>query len=239
VRPYETGVTILEVRMAQDFKMAHVLWTTAMGGDSRDAEHALKKNATSLRNMAGKMLRSKHTPRLEFVNDQLKSQTELDLDAAFLRAEEENEEMEEDLKYFAEIDAEVAAAKAAGTYVPGKYDAYLDDDDEEKKEKEEDEDEVKLGHAYEMYDGGEYYDPEFDDDDDDDEEEEEDDDYDDEDDYEEEDDLRRGGGSDEEEEEKGLEEGLEAGELGGVRRGGVSDEWVAEVGLYKLFPVDP
>ena len=52
----DTGVTILEVRMAHDFKSAHVLWTTAMGFDSREAERALKRNATALRNMSNKML---------------------------------------------------------------------------------------------------------------------------------------------------------------------------------------
>ena len=64
-----TGVAILEVRMARDFKLAHVRWTVHDDGDSRAAAHALKRNAAALKTMAGKMLGSKHTPRLEFIED--------------------------------------------------------------------------------------------------------------------------------------------------------------------------
>lgn len=87
--------------MAHDFKTAHVLWTTAMGGDARRAESALRSNATSLRNMAGRMLRSKHTPRLEFVNDHVKSKQEMELDEAFARAEEDKLRLEEHLERLA------------------------------------------------------------------------------------------------------------------------------------------
>ena len=118
-----TGVTILEVRMARDFKKAHVRWTVADGGDDdedarpgevfddddarnrpgvtrgfpgpssfsrrkRSASAALRREATRLRSMASKMLRSKHTPRLVFVDDDAKSAKERELDAAFARAAE-------------------------------------------------------------------------------------------------------------------------------------------------------
>jgi hypothetical protein len=68
----------------------------------------------------------------------------------------------------------------AGTYVPGKYDAYLDDegnvledgDMAEGEEEEEEADEPKFGYEYETYDGGgnyegsefrEFHEPEYDD----------------------------------------------------------------------------
>ena len=107
-----TGLTILEVRMAKDFKKAHVRWTVADGDDDaadeedghsrdgrfrasssfsarkRSASAALRREATRLRSMASKMLRSKHTPRLVFVDDDAKSAQERALDAAFDRAAE-------------------------------------------------------------------------------------------------------------------------------------------------------
>ena len=110
-----TGLTILEVRMAKDFKKAHVRWTVADGDDDADEETvarhlwdgrshfltsssfsarkrsasaALRREATRLRSMASKMLRSKHTPRLVFVDDDAKSAQERALDAAFDRAAE-------------------------------------------------------------------------------------------------------------------------------------------------------
>ena len=124
-----TGVTILEVRMARDFKKAHVRWTVADGGDDdedarpgevfddddarnrpgvtrgfpgpssfsrrkRSASAALRREATRLRSMASKMLRSKHTPRLVFVDDDAKSAKERELDAAFTRAAEAEAENE-------------------------------------------------------------------------------------------------------------------------------------------------
>ena len=73
------GVVILEVRMARDFKLAHVRYVVADDApddaldDSDDARRLhlrrkaaaiLRANAARLRNMAGKMLRAKHTPRL-------------------------------------------------------------------------------------------------------------------------------------------------------------------------------
>ena len=44
-----TGVTILEVRMARDFKLAHVRWTVRRDGDPRAAAKALRRNATALK----------------------------------------------------------------------------------------------------------------------------------------------------------------------------------------------
>ena len=177
-----TGLTLLEVRMGRDFKKAHVRWTVASADDDdaaagyggrpgdtstrgerkRNAERALKQNAVTLRNMASKMLRSKHTPRLIFVDDDGKKDSERALDVAFDRAEDDARKVE---AYVSEVkrreEAYVRDLKA-GLVKPGKYDdrgtypepggatrdaaaAAAAADDELK------------GYAFETYDGSEPY----------------------------------------------------------------------------------
>ena len=154
----DTGVTILEVRMARDFKLAHVRWTVADGGDRREAARALRANATKLRSLAARMLRSKHTPRLEFVDDERRSAAELELDRAFARAERRERETARRVAELAEEEAAVDAAKAAGTYVPGKYEALRAEGEEAAAARAAAAaaDDRRLGYAFEEYDGGAY-----------------------------------------------------------------------------------
>lgn len=123
-----TGVAILEVRMARDFKLAHVRWTVHDDGDSRAAAHALKRNAAALKTMAGKMLGSKHTPRLEFIEDGAASRKEAELDEAFELAEARRLETEAHVERLARRERETMRMKAAGSYRPGAYEHLLDDE---------------------------------------------------------------------------------------------------------------
>ncbi|ACO65788.1 predicted protein [Micromonas commoda] len=123
-----TGVAILEVRMARDFKLAHVRWTVHDDGDSRAAAHALRRNAAALKTMAGKMLGSKHTPRLEFIDDGATSRKEAELDKAFELAEARRLDTEAHVERLARRDAETRRMKAAGSYRPGPYEHLLDDE---------------------------------------------------------------------------------------------------------------
>ena len=186
-----TGLTILEVRMAKDFKKAHVRWTVADGDDDasdeegvsrdvwdghsrdghsrasssfsarkRSASAALRREATRLRSMASKMLRSKHTPRLVFVDDDAKSAQERALDAAFDRAAEAEAESEayaaearaREAEYFASV-AQKGSHEPSITYWP------RDTADAKKKSSTDDDDRssVRMGYAFETHDGATPY----------------------------------------------------------------------------------
>ena len=123
-----TGVAILEVRMARDFKLAHVRWTVHDDGDSRAAAHALRRNAAALKTMAGKMLGSKHTPRLEFIEDGAASRIEAELAEAFELAEARRLVTEAHVERLARRERETMRMKAAGSYRPGAYEHLLDDE---------------------------------------------------------------------------------------------------------------
>ena len=186
-----TGLVILEVRMAADFKLAHVLWTTASlegenadGGDAvARAKHALTTNATRLRNMTSRLLRAKHTPRLEFVHDGRRSDAELDLAATFARVAEEEAARAKHMEYLAAVEQKTAALRAAGLYVPGRYEREEAAGEARmaarKLEAAEAATEAPRGHAYETFDGGayetfdggEYFEPEYDDEEEEDEDE--------------------------------------------------------------------
>ena len=187
-----TGLTILEVRMAKDFKKAHVRWTVADGDDDasdeegvslldvwdghsrdgrsgasssfsarkRSASAALRREATRLRSMASKMLRSKHTPRLVFVDDDAKSAQERALDAAFDRAAEAEANCEanaaearaREAEYFASV-AQKGSHEPSITYLPhdtadAKRKSSTDDDDRSS---------VRMGYAFETHDGATPY----------------------------------------------------------------------------------
>ena len=186
-----TGLTILEVRMAKDFKKAHVRWTVADGDDDasdeegvsrdvwdghsrdghsrasssfsarkRSASAALRREATRLRSLASKMLRSKHTPRLVFVDDDAKSAQERALDAAFDRAAEAEAESEayaaearaREAEYFASV-AQKGSHEPSITYRPhdtadAKTKSSTDDDDRSS---------VRMGYAFETHDGATPY----------------------------------------------------------------------------------
>ena len=178
-----TGLTILEVRMAKDFKKAHVRWTVADGDDDADEETvarhlwdgrshfltsssfsarkrsasaALRREATRLRSMASKMLRSKHTPRLVFVDDDAKSAQERALDAAFDRAAEGGGRS---AAYAAEArarEAEYFASVARnGTHEPSIAYRFHDTADADAKKKastdDDDRSSVRMGYAFEMH----------------------------------------------------------------------------------------
>ena len=184
-----TGLTILEVRMAKDFKKAHVRWTVADGDDDADEETvarhlwdgrshfltsssfsarkrsasaALRREATRLRSMASKMLRSKHTPRLVFVDDDAKSAQERALDAAFDRAAEAEAES---AAYAAEArarEAEYFASVAQnGTHEPSIAYRFHDTADADAKKKasidDDDRSSVRMGYAFETHDGATPY----------------------------------------------------------------------------------
>ena len=184
-----TGLTILEVRMAKDFKKAHVRWTVADGDDDADEETvarhlwdgrshfltsssfsarkrsasaALRREATRLRSMASKMLRSKHTPRLVFVDDDAKSAQERALDAAFDRAAEAEAES---AAYAAEArarEAEYFASVARnGTHEPSIAYRFHDTADADAKRKssidDDDRSSVRMGYAFETHDGATPY----------------------------------------------------------------------------------
>ena len=181
-----TGLTILEVRMAKDFKKAHVRWTVADGDDDaadeedghsrdgrfrasssfsarkRSASAALRREATRLRSMASKMLRSKHTPRLVFVDDDAKSAQERALDAAFDRAAEAEAES---AAYAAEArarEAEYFASVARnGTHEPSIAYRFHDTADADAKRKSsidnDDRSSVRMGYAFETHDGATPY----------------------------------------------------------------------------------
>lgn len=184
-----TGLTILEVRMAKDFKKAHVRWTVADGDDDADEETvarhlwdgrshfltsssfsarkrsasaALRREATRLRSMASKMLRSKHTPRLVFVDDDAKSAQERALDAAFDRAAEAEAES---AAYAAEArarEAEYFASVARnGTHEPSIAYRFHDTADADAKKKasidDDDRSSVRMGYAFETHDGATPY----------------------------------------------------------------------------------
>lgn len=158
-----TGVTILEVRMARDFKLAHVRWTVRRDGDPRAAAKALRRNATALKTMAGKMLHSKHTPRLEFIDDDARTVREAELDEAFELAAEQELETERHLANLAMREMHVSRMKAEGTYRPGIYEHLLDetyddelhDDDVEDVEMFDDEEMQVEGLSEWVADGGE------------------------------------------------------------------------------------
>ena len=166
------GVVILEVRMARDFKLAHVRYVVAddapddnfaiddFSDDARrlhlrrKAAAILRANAAKLRNMAGKMLRAKHTPRLEFVDDEEVTREERALNAAFRRVEEEEKAREARRR---EEEEEEAAAEG--------YEPELVADDGEAREpnrREEEEEATAMGYAFETYDGGPNYRSDFD-----------------------------------------------------------------------------
>ena len=187
-----TGLTILEVRMAKDFKKAHVRWTVADGDDDasdeevvsrdvwaghsrdghsrasssfsarkRSASAALRREATRLRSMASKMLRSKHTPRLVFVDDDAKSAQERALDAAFDRAAEAEAESEahaaearaREAEYFASV-ARKGSHEMSVTYP--RYDA-AETREQTASTDDDDRSSVRMGYAFETHDGGTPY----------------------------------------------------------------------------------
>ena len=163
-----TCVTILEVRMTRDFKKAHVRWTVADAADDdvassfsarkRLASAALRREATRLRSMASKMLRSKHTPRLVFVDDDAKSAKERDLDAAFARAAEADAEAE---AYAAEARAREAeyASRPDASRRRGPYDDTLDTETacESNRETNDAETDGRFRYAFETHDGSTPY----------------------------------------------------------------------------------
>jgi ribosome-binding factor A len=190
------GLTILEVRMAKDFKKAHVRWTVAdVDEDDEYARHApshagvsssssasssslhclpiqdtrrrfassaLRRNATRLRSMASKMLRSKHTPRLVFVDDDARSVKERELDAAFDRAADEAARND---AYAAEVKAREAEVLASARRRDGTSDSLGPYDDDALDETDETDvtDGSLMGYAFEMHDGSTPYVSDFDD----------------------------------------------------------------------------
>ena len=185
------GLTILEVRMAKDFKKAHVRWTVAdVDEDDEYASHApshagvsssssasssslqdtrrrfassaLRRNATRLRSMASKMLRSKHTPRLVFVDDDARSVKERELDAAFDRAADEAARND---AYAAEVKAREAEVLASARRRDGTSDLLgpYDDDVVDDIDGSDNSDETLMGYAFEMHDGSTPYVSDFDD----------------------------------------------------------------------------
>ena len=183
------GLTILEVRMAKDFKKAHVRWTVAdVDEDDEYASHApshagvssssssssftetrrrfassaLRRNATRLRSMASKMLRSKHTPRLVFVDDENRSVKERELDAAFDRAADEAARND---AYAAEVKAREAEVLASARRRDGTSDLLgpYDDDAVDDIDGSDNSDETLMGYAFEMHDGSTPYVSDFDD----------------------------------------------------------------------------
>jgi len=183
------GLTILEVRMAKDFKKAHVRWTVAdVDEDDEYASHApshagvssssssssftetrrrfasnaLRRNATRLRSMASKMLRSKHTPRLVFVDDDARSVKERELDAAFDRAADEAARND---AYAAEVKAREAEVLASARRRDGTSDLLgpYDDDALDETDETDETDGSLMGYAFEMHDGSTPYVSDFDD----------------------------------------------------------------------------
>jgi ribosome-binding factor A len=188
------GLTILEVRMAKDFKKAHVRWTVAdVDEDDEYASHApsnagvssssssssftetrrrfasnaLRRNATRLRSMASKMLRSKHTPRLVFVDDDARSVKERELDAAFDRAADEAARND---AYAAEVKAREAEVLASARRRDGTSDLLgpydddaLDEPTKATKATKRRTDGSLMGYAFEMHDGSTPYVSDFDD----------------------------------------------------------------------------
>jgi hypothetical protein len=110
--------------------------------------------------MASKMLRSKHTPRLVFVDDDAKSAQERALDAAFDRAAEAEAESEahaaearaREAEYFASV-AQKGSHEPSITYWP------RDTADAKKKSSTDDDDRssVRMGYAFETHDGATPY----------------------------------------------------------------------------------
>ena len=167
-------VVVLECRMSSDFKTAHVRWTTAFDDDDgRIAERNLRANATRLREMTGRLLRSKHTPRLVFVNDDARSPAEIAVDEKLEKVR--NEELAHEAARAAYDAATMEMPKfperarsrkrrkkpweeeeeeAAGEESIDAADAAAADDDD-------DDDDERTGAAYETFDGGEDYAPEF------------------------------------------------------------------------------
>ena len=185
------GLTILEVRMAKDFKKAHVRWTVAdVDEDDEYASHApshagvsssssasssslqdtrrrfasnaLRRNATRLRSMASKMLRSKHTPRLVFVDDDARSVKERELDAAFDRAADEAARND---AYAAQVKAREAEVLASARRRDGTSDSLgpYDDDALDETDETDETDGSLMGYAFEMHDGSTPYVSDFDD----------------------------------------------------------------------------
>ena len=183
------GLTILEVRMAKDFKKAHVRWTVAdVDEDDEYASHApsnagvssssssssftetrrrfassaLRRNATRLRSMASKMLRSKHTPRLVFVDDENRSVKERELDAAFDRAADDAARND---AYAAEVKAREAEVLASARRRDGTSDSLgpYDDDALDVTDVTDVTDGSLMGYAFEMHDGSTPYVSDFDD----------------------------------------------------------------------------
>jgi hypothetical protein len=112
--------------------------------------------------MASKMLRSKHTPRLVFVDDDAKSAQERALDAAFDRAAEAEAES---AAYAAEArarEAEYFASVARnGTHEPSIAYRFHDTADADAKRKssidDDDRSSVRMGYAFETHDGATPY----------------------------------------------------------------------------------
>jgi hypothetical protein len=174
--------------MAKDFKKAHVRWTVAdVDEDDEYASHApshagvsssssssftetrrrfassaLRRNATRLRSMASKMLRSKHTPRLVFVDDEQRSVKERELDAAFDRAADEAARND---AYAAEVKAREAEVLASARRRDGTSDLLgpYDDDVVDDIDGSDNSDETLMGYAFEMHDGSTPYVSDFDD----------------------------------------------------------------------------
>jgi hypothetical protein len=111
--------------------------------------------------MASKMLRSKHTPRLVFVDDENRSVKERELDAAFDRAADEAARND---AYAAEVKAREAEVLASARRRDGTSDLLgpYDDDALDETDETDETDGSLMGYAFEM-------DDEDDDDDDDDE----------------------------------------------------------------------
>ena len=168
-----TGLTLLEVRMGKDFKKAHVRWTVADGGgdDESNANHgmdytykkkkaaqALKQNATTLRSMASKMLRSKHTPRLVFVDDDTKTTHEVLLDEALDRVADDDAAMVLHLCRVKKSEREYREGVKKGLLPRGKYDFGENDSDDKHDDSDRDtenteEEDKPKGYAFETYDG--------------------------------------------------------------------------------------
>ena len=97
------------------------------------------------------MLGSKHTPRLEFIDDGATSRKEAELAEAFELAEARRLDTEAHVERLARRDAETRRMKAAGSYRPGAYEHLLDDehahDDDDDTAGDDDEFESSEWHA--------------------------------------------------------------------------------------------
>jgi hypothetical protein len=112
--------------------------------------------------MASKMLRSKHTPRLVFVDDDARSVKERELDAAFDRAADEAARND---AYAAEVKAREAEVLASARRRDGTSDLLgpYDDDALDETDETDETDGSLMGYAFEMHDGSTPYVSDFDD----------------------------------------------------------------------------